>query len=125
MIPRRTVGLLILAASLAAGCGASNGAASSSPATTAAAGGVEVSITNFAFAPRTVTVKAGTTVTWTNHDGVVHDVRWQSGALPASPPLSPGGGGGASWSHTFASPGTFSYICGIHPSMTGSVVVTP
>lgn len=119
------VGLLGLAASLAAGCGTSSGSAKGPPAGTAAAGGVVVAITNFAFAPRSVTVKVGTTVTWTNHDGVVHDVRWQSGALPASPPLSPGGGGGSSWSHTFASPGTFSYICGIHPSMTGSVVVTP
>ncbi|NMH93256.1 cupredoxin family copper-binding protein [Pseudonocardia bannensis] len=76
-----------------------------------------VSIANFAFAPAAITVKAGTTVTWTNNDSAPHDVR---GGPLQSPTLNKGG----TFSHTFATPGTFRYICSIHPSMTGTVTVT-
>ena len=80
---------------------------------------VEVKIASFAFAPPSVTVKAGTTVKWTNEDTVSHtitadDGSWGSGSL----------GKGQSFSQVFTQAGTFTYYCTIHPSMKGTVVVT-
>jgi amicyanin len=79
----------------------------------------QVQITNFAFAPADVTVVAGTTVTWTNEDTTQHDV--------FAPPVglqSPVLNQNDSYAHTFSSPGTYRYICSIHPFMHGTVVVT-
>ena len=79
-----------------------------------------VTIDNFSFAPATLTVKAGTTVTWTNKDGDPHlvsedDGKFRSKALDT----------GDTYSQTFATPGTIDYYCAIHPEMTGRIVVTP
>jgi len=72
-----------------------------------------------AFTPSTITVSAGTTITWTNNDGVVHNVTSNTSGLFSSGSISPNG----TYSHLFSTAGTFSYKCTIHPSMTGSVVV--
>lgn len=80
-----------------------------------------VAIQNFAFAPGTVTVKAGTTVTWTNQDQEPHTVTSVSGDELKSPALNTG----QTFKHTFATPGHFEYLCTIHPFMTATVVVTP
>ncbi len=77
-----------------------------------------VQIADFAFAPATVTVTAGDTVTWTNADPVAHtatatDSSWDTGDIAE----------GASASITFNTPGTYSYLCTPHPTMTGTVVV--
>jgi plastocyanin len=80
-----------------------------------------VSIQNFAFAPGTATVKAGTTVTWTNQDQDPHTVTSMNGGPLQSPPLT----NGQSFRFTFTKPGRFDYLCTIHPFMTGTVVVTP
>lgn len=85
-----------------------------------AAAGDAVSIDNFAFAPATLTVHAGGTVTWTNRDEEPHTVAATDGSFH-----SPGMGTGATYSHTFPTAGTFDYVCSIHPSMHGTVVVTP
>ncbi len=85
----------------------------------AAAAGDQVSIDNFAFAPATLTVKAGATVTWTNHDEEPHTVAASDGSFH-----SPGMGTGATYSHTFGTAGKFDYVCSIHPMMHGTVVVT-
>ena len=85
----------------------------------AAVAGDQVSIDNFAFAPATLTVKAGSTVTWTNHDEEPHTVAANDGSFH-----SPGMGTGATFSHTFPTAGKFDYVCSIHPSMHGTVVVT-
>jgi LPXTG-motif cell wall-anchored protein len=82
----------------------------------AASGGV--SIQNFAFAPSSITVNAGDTVSWTNHDGVKHsstadDGSWDTGLLAR----------GQSGSHTFTQAGTYTYHCVPHPNMTATVVV--
>jgi len=79
-----------------------------------------VSIDNFTFAPQALTVKPGTTVTWTNRDEEPHTVAASDGSFH-----SPGMGTGATFSHTFSSPGKFDYVCSIHPMMRGTVVVTP
>jgi amicyanin len=78
-----------------------------------------VSITNFAFVPATVMVKVGTTVTWTNHDQDPHNVTARSGAF-RSPTLNTGG----TFAFAFTKPGTYEYLCTIHPFMTATVVVT-
>ncbi|MEB4208224.1 cupredoxin family copper-binding protein [Mycobacterium sp. 94-17] len=81
--------------------------------------GDQVSIDGFAFAPVTLTVPAGTTVTWTNRDEEPHTVAAGDGSF-----RSPGMGTGATFSHTFSTVGTFDYVCSIHPMMRGTVVVT-
>ncbi len=85
----------------------------------AAVAGDQVSIDNFAFAPATLTVKAGSTVVWTNRDEEPHTVAANDGSFH-----SPGMGTGATFSHTFSTAGTFDYVCSIHPMMHGTVVVT-
>jgi plastocyanin len=86
----------------------------------AAAGATAVAIQNFAFSPATLSVKVGSTVTWTNKDGEAHNVTTPSGPLH-SPTMPPG----AVYSYTFTAAGTFHYLCTIHPFMTATVTVTP
>jgi len=78
-----------------------------------------VAIQNFAFSPATTTVKAGTTVTWTNRDQDAHTVTASKGPF-RSKTLNPGD----TFSFTFTTAGTFEYLCTIHPFMTATVVVT-
>ena len=87
-------------------------------ATPAGAGEIHVAIDNFTFSPQQITVKAGDTVIWTNRDDIPHTATsttksFGSAALDT----------GESFSFTFATPGSFSYFCALHPHMTGSVVV--
>ena len=98
--------------------GAPTGSASATGSPGAAAGD-QVSIDNFAFAPATLTVKVGSTVTWTNRDEEPHTVAASDGSFH-----SPGMGTGATFSHTFGTAGKFDYVCSIHPMMHGTVVVT-
>ena len=79
-----------------------------------------VTIQNFAFAPATVTIKAGSTLTWTNQDQEPHTVSAMAGPFH-SPTLNTG----QSYHYTFTTPGRFEYLCTIHPFMTATVVVTP
>lgn len=76
-----------------------------------------VTIASFAFSPATVTISVGDSVTWTNQDGTGHTATasgtFDSGNL----------GSGASYTATFSTAGTYDYVCSIHPSMTGRVVV--
>jgi plastocyanin len=92
---------------------------SSATGSPAAVAGDQVTIDNFAFAPATLTVKVGGTVTWTNRDEEPHTVAATDGSFH-----SPGMGTGATFSHTFGTAGKFDYVCSIHPSMHGTVVVT-
>ena len=81
--------------------------------------GTAVSITNFAFTPANLTVKVGETVTWTNKDEEPHTVVAGDNSFH-----SPGLDANATYSFTFTSPGSFDYICSIHPFMHGTVAVT-
>jgi len=95
----------------------------SSPRTVAAGGQAqssiaEVKIDNFSFGPATLTVAAGTAVTWTNRDDIPHtvvsdDKAFKSKVLDTD----------EKFSFTFTKPGTYGYFCSIHPKMTGKVVV--
>jgi plastocyanin len=79
-----------------------------------------VSITDFQFTPATVTIQAGQSVTWTNnsaagtpHTSTSDNGAWDSGTINA----------GSSYTHTFATAGTFTYHCSFHPQMHGTVIV--
>jgi amicyanin len=78
-----------------------------------------VSIDNFTFTPQTVTVKAGTTVTWTNKDDIPHGIAATGNAFKRSNAMDTDD----SYSFTFTTPGTYQYFCYIHPHMTGTIVV--
>jgi plastocyanin len=86
----------------------------------AAAGTEMVSIEQFEFRPPEIRVVAGTTVTWTNEDEVAHTVQDDGGLFPESPDIATG----ETFSFTYDDPGTYPYICGIHPSMKGTVTVS-
>jgi plastocyanin len=79
----------------------------------------EVAIDNFNFSPNTLTVAVGATVTWTNHDNGPHVVSSADNQFKKSVVLKPG----QSFSHTFATTGTYSYFCSIHPRMTGKIII--
>jgi len=79
---------------------------------------VPVAIDNFVFEPALVTVKAGTTVTWTNRDDIPHTVaakerQFKSKVMDTD----------ESYSFTFSTPGEYTYFCSLHPHMTGTIVV--
>jgi plastocyanin len=94
--------------------GSANAGPTSAPVATGA-----VHIKNFGFTPATVTVRAGSTVVWTNDDSIQHDVTFDGGAI-ASGVLNHND----TFSHTFPTAGTYHYICSIHPFMHGTVIVT-
>ena len=76
-----------------------------------------VSIANGAFNPSTLTIAVGETVTWSltngTHTVVSDDGSWQSGSLST----------GGTFTHQFDTAGEFGYKCGIHSSMTGTIIV--
>jgi len=78
---------------------------------------IEVKIDNFTFAPRTLTVKAGTTVTWINEDDIPHTV--VSTGHFRSKPLDTGD----KFTFTFTTAGSFQYFCSLHPHMQASITV--
>jgi len=78
-----------------------------------------VSIDNFSFGPQILTVKAGTTVTWTNMDDIPHGIASSNNAFKKSGALDTD----ESYSFTFTTPGTYQYFCYLHPHMVGSIVV--
>ena len=80
----------------------------------------EIGIDNFQFTPPTLTVKAGTAVTWVNDDDVPHLIASAEGRFRSSTVLDTG----QRFAVTFAKPGTYSYFCSLHPHMQGKVVVT-
>ncbi|MEU4296797.1 plastocyanin/azurin family copper-binding protein [Kitasatospora aureofaciens] len=81
-----------------------------------------VTIKNFAFAPATLTVKAGTKVTWSNTDPDAHTVTSKQGS--GGPLQSTALATNDAYSYTFTQPGSYAYYCTIHPFMTATVVVT-
>ena len=87
------------------------------PRATAAAD-TGVTISDFQFAPASVTIEVGDTVTWTNegptpHSATADDRSFDTGIFDA----------GQSRSHTFDEAGTFAYFCTPHPNMRGTVTV--
>lgn len=85
----------------------------------AAADAVQVDIKDLAFSPARITVPVGGTVTWTNDDMVPHTATAKDRAVLQSGTLAPG----ATFSQTFATPGTFDYFCEFHANMKGEIIV--
>jgi plastocyanin len=84
-------------------------------------GANEVWIQSYAFNPTTITVDVGTTITWTNKDGVAHTITPDAGVSEVfgSGTINPSG----TFSHMFSTAGSFTYHCSIHPAMTATVIV--
>ena len=83
-----------------------------------AADAIKISASHFMFSPMSMTVGAGTTVTWTNMDDEPHTVvsdtgLFRSGAIDTN----------ESFSFKFDKPGIYHYTCSIHPRMVGTIVV--
>jgi plastocyanin len=96
-----------------AACGAGSNASPTAVATTT----VDLP-PSYQFAPAVITVAAGATVTWTNHDNFTHNVTLE-GQAPLT--MSPGD----SVTHTFETAGTYAYVCSLHPqNMKGTVIVS-
>ena len=89
------------------------------PAVAVAPTGVTVAIANFTYDPPTLTVPAGTEVTWVNHDDIPHLLVATDGQFQ-SPPLDTDD----SFTARLATPGEIDYFCSLHPHMTGRVIVT-
>lgn len=124
---RRVLAMLAFSLVLAA-CGGGGGGESTQGAdpdsaneSGAPASAPEVIIENFTFMPGELEVPAGTTVTWTNKDDNAHTVKDEGGAgFQESEDLAEGD----TFTFTYANPGSYPYICGIHPYMKATVVVS-
>lgn len=75
-------------------------------------------IDQFQFSPREITVETGTRIEWINHDQTVHNIVSQPAKF-----ASPGMDTGDHFDFTFANPGDYSYLCALHPHMTGVIHV--
>jgi plastocyanin len=82
-------------------------------------GGQQVTIRDFAFDPPSLTVAAGSTVTWTNDDDATHNLRSDDDVIKSADLDR-----GDTTSVTFDQPGTYAYFCGIHNFMTATITVT-
>jgi plastocyanin len=127
-IPRFLAAFGLAVALIGAACNSSTPATGGSPAAggsaptggSPAAGGSAVAIVDFAFNPGTLSVKAGSSVTWTNTGGTAHTVTADDGSFDSGT-VNPS----ATFSHPFASAGTFTYHCAIHTNMKATITVTP
>lgn len=119
---------LAAAALLAAGCGSSDDKSSSDSASTTPASGkaapaastTDISMKSIKFDPKEDTVKVGQAVTWTNDDGVDHNVVATKGADFKSDDF----GQGKTYTFKADKAGTIEYTCTLHPGMDGTLIVT-
>ena len=116
---RAAVGALALGAMACSGSGGTDVGADSTGGS-GADGTAAVTITGFKFVEPDIDVPAGAEVTWTNDDAVAHTVQDKGELFPESPDLAKG----EAFSFTYERAGTYPYICGIHPSMKGTVTVS-
>ncbi len=106
-----------LGLAVAAALFVSGGRAPAAETPAAAADATAVNIDNFTFGPKELTVKAGTTVTWTNRDDIPHTV--VSAGKFRSKPLDTDN----TFAFTFTAAGEYKYFCSLHPQMMGVVKV--
>jgi plastocyanin len=112
--------LLLALPFLLAACGGGGGGSSGGAATASSCpkGAVVIRMRDIKFNPETATVKAGRKVCWTNDDDVQHDAAADGGQFKSQ--LF---GQGQTFTTTVSKPGTISYVCTVHPGMTGKLVV--
>ena len=80
--------------------------------------GPTVTIKDDAYAPTSLTISAGQTVTFVNRDDDAHTVTSTTGTFD-----SKGLDTGDVWHYTFTKAGTYKYFCELHPFMKGTIVV--
>lgn len=93
----------------------------------------QVSIMEYAYSPQTVSIKVGTSVTWTNNGTLAHTATADGGAFNSGQIATATGGGAygggtapGSYTATFTAAGTYTYHCANHPAqMSGTITVTP
>lgn len=90
------------------------------PPPTPAPGSNTVAVVDFAFNPTPIDVVAGATVTWINNGAAIHTVTASDGSFDSGFMAA----GGGRFQRRFSTPGTFPYLCALHPSMTGVVRVS-
>jgi plastocyanin len=114
MLILATAGIFVIS------CGKSGSSYNSNPGggTPPPPPGHAVSIKDMAFSPASISVTAGTTVTWTNNDAMTHTVTADDASFDSGNMAQ-----GATYSHKFTTAGTVAYHCKIHPTMTASVAV--
>ncbi len=95
-------------------------AASTTTTAATASGETTVVAVDFKFNPQNIKATTGTKVTWTNNDSATHQIVSKGDPFPGDGTID----SGQSYSVTFDTPGTYDYFCGIHNSMTGSIVVS-
>lgn len=78
-----------------------------------------VTLSGLTFSPKSLTVTAGTTVTWTNKEAITHTVTSDTGLFDSGDLTN-----GQTYQYTFSSAGTFAYHCKYHSGMTGTIIVT-
>ena len=88
-----------------------------------------VNLTNFSYQPGSLSVPAGTTISFSNNDATAHSVTADGGAFDSSPSCSPSQTAGClqpgqSFSVTLTNAGTYAYHCRVHSFMHGTIVVT-
>ena len=115
---KKTMMKVVVCAAIVAALGWVAGNRTHLLAAASANGPVEIKIDNFSFMPGDITVAAGTTVTWVNHDDVPHTVRTPDGTIKSKALDTDD-----KFSMTFDKPGTYEYFCSIHPKMTAKIVV--
>jgi plastocyanin len=115
----RSLAAAVLIAALVAACGGSGASQGQQVAANA------VTIVDDAFNPTANTVAKGTSVTWTTTGSDGHTVTADDGSFDSSTGSSATLAAGSTFSHTFATAGTFAYHCKVHSSMHGTVTVTP
>lgn len=118
----RLVGLLVFAAAIGLSACSTSGSGGTAGAGEPVATSTVDLPPSYRFDPPSIQVKAGTTVTWTNHDNFTHSVQLLDGGLPAEPMVMQPGSNAA---FSFETAGTYHYQCHLHPqNMQGTVTVT-
>lgn len=118
--PRLLIAAVVLIAALAVLLAGRSGGAGSPDTAQAAAKTLRIDMKNMAFSKKTVTVKVGTRITWTNRDSMKHDAYSSKSGGPKSPLLSKG----KSYTWTAKKAGTYNYLCNPHASfMKGKIIV--
>ena len=125
-------GALVALTIVVAGCGSSDSSSSEPGAATTQPGGPTtvsdgvagdgdasvVTVSGFLFRPEPLETKVGQEVVWENEDKTTHTATAEDGSFDVE--LD---GAGSSGRHTFTEAGTYDYICSVHESMTGQIVV--
>nr|WP_321238085.1 cupredoxin family copper-binding protein [uncultured Tolumonas sp.] len=112
--------LVIATSMFSSGCYSKEQIDSPSPMSNTPMTAMNVAIMGFAFNPENVTVKIGSSITWTNQDRAPHTITSDDGSWDSGKIMQNG-----KYTHKFDTAGTFTYYCTVHPSMKGTIIVTP